>query len=882
MWNAFAKRSDNIDFLRHDGEMGQRIAAYDWESTSLGPIAGWPQSLRALVAFIIHSPVPIVMLWGKQGTMIYNDAYSKFAGANHPRILGLPVREAWPEVADFNDHVMKVGLAGGTLAYKDHLLQLDRSCGLEDVWMNLDYSPVFGDDGTPEGVLAVVVETTAAVRAAAALRESEARLRFLDELTVQTAASADADDILAATTRMVGEYLGVSICAYADMDEDGDGFTIRGDWTAAELPSIKGHYSLAAFGELAVARLTNGQPLIINDNLAEIAPEAAAAFEALGIRATICMPLVKEGRLTALMAIHHRRPHAWSDNELALMREVTDRSWAHVERAATEAELRQTAERLRDLNETLERRVAERSSALERSQIQFRLLVQGVTDYAIFMLDKDGVVSSWNAGAERIKGYSPEEIIGRHFSAFYEPAERNAGEPARALEMARREGRFAADGWRLRKDGSRFRAGVVIDAIRDDAGKLIGFAKITRDISEREEAQLELERAREALFQSQKMEAIGQLTGGVAHDFNNLLMVIQSGLELLRKRPSSDPQISRLIDNCLQATERGAALTQRMLAFARRQELATEHVTLPQLVGGMMELLQRSLGPSFVIDTHFPSGLPAVSADINQLEMALLNLAVNARDAMPSGGAISIVAREREIRRGEVSGLAPGRYVRLTVADEGACMDAETLARAADPFFTTKGVGKGTGLGLSMVHGFAQQIGGALELESEMNQGTSAHIWLPISRAEAGDIAVAPQAHGVPTHSGQLILVVDDDAIILMNTAALLEDLGHRVLEASSGADALALLHAHGDIDILITDQAMPGMTGSELIAAARSERPDLPIILATGYGETPSDVGPALQRLGKPFGQKELESAVAKAMSEGGRQRRATGEALA
>ncbi|WP_293699751.1 MULTISPECIES: PAS domain S-box protein [unclassified Sphingopyxis] len=871
MWNALAKRSDNIDFLRHDGEMGQRIAVYDWESTSLGPITGWPQSLRAMVAFIIHSPVPIVMLWGKQGTMMYNDAYSQFAGANHPRILGLPVREAWPEVADFNAHVMEVGLAGGTLAYKDHLLQLDRSRGLEDVWMNLDYSPVFGDDGTPAGVLAVVVETTEAVKAAAALSESEARLRFLDGLTVQTAATADADEILAATTRMVGEYLGVSICAYADMDADGDGFTIRGDWTAEGSPSIKGHYSLAAFGELAVARLTAGQPLIISDNAVEVAPDAAATFQAIGVRATICMPLVKEGRLKAMMAIHHRQPHAWSDNELALMREVTDRSWAHVERAGTEAELRQTAARLRDLNETLEMRVAERSAALERSQVQFRLLVQGVTDYAIFMLDTNGIVTSWNAGAERIKGYTPEEIIGRHFSVFYEQAEREAGEPARALDMARRDGRFAADGWRLRKDGSRFRAGVVIDAIRDDAGKLIGFAKITRDISEREEAQLELERAREALFQSQKMEAIGQLTGGVAHDFNNLLMVIQSGLELLRKRPSFDPQTTRLLDNCLQATERGAALTQRMLAFARRQELATEHIMLPELVGGMMELLQRSLGPHLRIETRFPADLPAVSADINQLEMALLNLAVNARDAMPSGGTISIDAQERDVRRGQVGGLAPGRYIRLTVADEGVGMDAQTLARAADPFFTTKGVGKGTGLGLSMVHGFAQQIGGALEMESEINIGTRAHIWLPISRAQAPLSLHGSDAQGGTAAQGQRILVVDDDAIILMNTAALLEDLGHRVLEASSGAEALALLGAHRDIDILITDQAMPGMTGSELIAAARAERPHLPIILATGYGETPSDVGPALQRLGKPFGQKELENAVAKAIAEMG-----------
>ena len=870
MWSAWGKGDGDSDrdFLRHDGEMGPLIDAYDWSETALGPIGGWSPSLRAIVAFLIHTPVPMVMLWGKPGTMIYNDSYSVFAGKNHPRILGLPVREAWPEVADFNDNVMKVGLAGGTLAYKDHLLQLDRTGGLEDVWMNLDYSPVFGDDGAPAGVLAVVIETTEAIRAAAALRESEARLRFLDVLGRETMMSTDADEILAATTRLVGEELGVSICAYADMDEDGDGFTIRGDWAAQGAASIVGHYSLSAFGELAVRNLNAGEPLVLHDSSKELPAAAAATFSDIGIAATICMPLVKEGRLTALMAIHHGHPHAWSDYELALIRDVTDRSWAHIERASAEAELRQTAERLRDLNETLEMRVADRTAALDRSQTQFRLLVQGVTDYAIYMLDSEGHVSSWNAGAERIKGYRPDEIIGRHFSSFYEEADRAAKEPERALETARREGRFAAEGWRIRKDGTRFRASVAIEAIRDDGGALIGFAKITRDMSEREQVQQELGLAREALFQSQKLEAIGQLTGGIAHDFNNLLMAIRSGLELLRKRPGLELQAEKLLENCLQATDRGAALTQRMLAFARRQELSTETVVLSQLVGGMMELLQRALGPAFVIETGFPAGLPAVTADVNQLEMALLNLAVNARDAMPGGGTIAIGAVERDVGQGAVADLAPGRYVRLSVTDNGAGMDAATLARAADPFFTTKGIGKGTGLGLSMVHGFAQQLGGALQMESEAGHGTSAHIWLPLSEAQTGAaIPGAEPAKAAPTASRR-ILVVDDDAIILMNTAALLEDLGHQVIEAGSGDEALVLLRAHPDIAILITDQAMPGMTGSELITAARAERPALPIILATGYGETPADITQGLQRLGKPFGQKELERAVAQAIA--------------
>ena len=415
----------------------------------------------------------------------------------------------------------------------------------------------------------------------------------------------------------------------------------------------------------------------------------------------------------------------------------------------------------------------------------------------------------------------------------------------------------------MRKDGTHFRASVVVDAIHDDNGKLIGFAKITRDITEREEAQRELELAREALFQSQKMEAIGQLTGGVAHDFNNLLMAIHSSLELLRKRNPGDSLHLKLLDNALKATERGSALTQRMLAFARRQELVNEHVEIQPLVSGMMELLQRSLGPMFQIDARFPGDLPGAFADVNQLEMALLNLVVNARDAMPAGGVIVITAEERVIGARDIPELAAGRYIRLTVRDRGSGMDAQTLARAADPFFTTKGVGKGTGLGLSMIHGFARQIGGVLHLESREGIGTDAHIWLPISDNPQPAESHEGETASTMLNHPQTVLVVDDDVIILMNTTALLEDLGHHAIEAHSGEEALQLMHDHPEIDLLITDQAMPGMTGSQLIEAIRRERPEMPIILATGYGETPSDQDLAFVRLGKPFDQMDLQRAI-------------------
>ena len=515
----------------------------------------------------------------------------------------------------------------------------------------------------------------------------------------------------------------------------------------------------------------------------------------------------------------------------------------------------------RDLSE---RREAD--AALKRSEEQFKLLVQSVTDYAIYMLDPEGRVSSWNAGAQWIKGYLPSEIIGEHFSRFYTDEDRARGEPQRALHAASSEGRYITEGWRVRKDGDRFWASVVIDPIHDDDGGVIGYAKITRDLTERQEIQRQLDIAREALFQSQKMEAIGQLTGGVAHDFNNLLMATLSSLELLRRRVADDPQALRLLDNAVEGAQRGATLTQRMLAFARRQDLTPVRIELPMLVRGMTELIKRALGPSIVIDTHFPLSLEAVTADVNQLEMALLNLVVNARDAMPEGGSITIAAREQLVGEGATDGLVPGRYVSLSVIDRGVGMDSETLARAMEPFFTTKGVGKGTGLGLSMVHGLAEQSGGRFFLESTPGKGTEASLWLPVAHAESEVSIVQAEAEPDVRTAKLTILAVDDDSLVLMNTVALLEDLGHVVLEARSGEEALAIFRREPDIDLIITDQAMPKMTGIQLAEITMVERPDVSVILATGYGELPLGANTTLRKLGKPFRQSDLARAVADA----------------
>lgn len=515
----------------------------------------------------------------------------------------------------------------------------------------------------------------------------------------------------------------------------------------------------------------------------------------------------------------------------------------------------------RDLTE---RRAAQ--EALRESEERFRLLVESVTDYAIYMLDPVGTVTSWNMGAQRFKGYNAGEIVGQNFARFYSEEDRLAGLPSRALHTAETVGRFEAEGWRIRKDGSRFWANVVIDPIRTPDGRLLGFAKITRDLTERRETQRALDEARDAIIQTQKMDAIGKLTGGVAHDFNNLLAVIVGSLDLARQKLASGGDISRYLDNAMTAADRGATLTQRMLAFARKQELKLQNVDCIALVQGMAELFRTTLGTAAAIETRFPLIMRAAHADAAQLELALLNLAVNARDAMPDGGRIIVEASEVTVAPDERPDLNPGSYIRLSVVDEGEGMDAATLERAREPFFTTKGVGKGTGLGLSMVHGFAQQCGGSLTIASEPGQGTSVSLWLPVAQTDADMLIVDSLGEDSSDSAMPLvILAVDDDDLVLTNTAGMLEELGHTVFQASSGADALRLLE-QGRVDLVVTDHAMPGMTGAQLADAIGQSLPDMPVIIITGFAELPPHASQR-PRLDKPFRQADLARIVANTM---------------
>ncbi|HEV2594451.1 MAG TPA: PAS domain S-box protein [Sphingomicrobium sp.] len=494
--------------------------------------------------------------------------------------------------------------------------------------------------------------------------------------------------------------------------------------------------------------------------------------------------------------------------------------------------------------------------ALLEAERKFRILVQGVTDYAIYMLDPDGRVTNWNAGAERIKGYTPDEIVGEHFSRFYTPDDLAAGVPKKALQTARETGRYEAEGWRIRKDGTRFWASVVLDAIRDPEGTLLGFAKITRDMTEKREAQKRLEESREQLFRAQKMEALGQLTGGLAHDFNNLLTAILGACELGLRNLQDPEKLKRLLDGVRGSAQRGAGLTKQLLAFARAQQLEIRQIDLREFFAEVTTLIRPSLRSNIELFTELSDQLWPVDSDAGALELAILNLAFNARDAMKDGGKLRISAHN-VVLNGKPDGLK-GEHVALQVSDTGVGMSAGMMERVFEPFFTTKGFGEGTGLGLSQVFGFAKQIGGAVTVESRESRGATFTIYLPASR---GSMAVQSPMNRENTIGHALI--VEDDTLVAELAAGMLTELGFECTVTHSAKEALERLAAGEKPRIIFSDIVMPGgISGVELARKVRDRFPELPILLTTGYSE---QIGanhgfPILQ---KPYEMEKLAAAL-------------------
>jgi PAS domain S-box-containing protein len=983
-----------------------------------------------------------------------------------------------------------VTAAGGLRFYAGALLETPEGLPLGTVCV-LDNKP------RPSGVSekhsralsALASQTMAQLesrRSQARTLESERRLRFLDRLAEATQPLTEADEVMATTARMLAEHMKISVCAFADMEADEDSFTIRGDWAAPGSTSIVGPYQLADFGKLAVANLTAGLPLIVNDNAVELAPEEAATFQSIGIAATICMPLVKSGRLTALMAVHDRVPHEWTDDELSLVREVTVRSWAHVERVAALAGLRESEERLRlavenaevgfwdvdlindvliwprrtkalfgisadvpvtmqdfynglhpddrqltsaafaaaadpvhralydveyrtigkedgatrwvaakgrgvfdgagrclrvagtaiditarkraeealhALNADLEQKVLERSS--ERGK-----LWQVSPDLLSIIDLESGTFDATNPAWMAVLGWNPGEIHGRPYTDFVHPEDLDASieafQTARAGNpVLRFQNRYCTKdgGWRwlswvaLPENGKVYSNTRDVTAAKAREAELadrtaerdrmwltspnlllvVGFDGILRrvnpawtvvlgyneselvgtrvdrlvhvddlerteqalieasggplpvvenryrhrdgsyrwiswmtappedgmiyatgrDVTVEREAAAELEQAQEALRQSQKMEAMGQLTGGVAHDFNNLLTPIVGSLDMLQRKGVGTEREQRLIAGAMQSADRAKTLVQRLLAFARRQPLQASAVDIGNLVTGMADLVASTSGPQVKVVVDAAEHLPAAKADPNQLEMALLNLGVNARDAMPDGGTLRITADCDVVGPGHRSGLKIGEYVRLSVADTGVGMDEKTMKRAVEPFYSTKGVGKGTGLGLSMAHGLAMQLGGALTIQSRPGVGTNVELWLPVSAAPA-ELTKTPTIALAAERDRGTALLVDDEELVRMSTAAMLADMGFAVVEAASAEEALRILEGGLSADLIITDHLMPGMNGTDLARLVRSDRPDVRVLIVSGYAEA-EGIDADLPRLTKPFREADL-----------------------
>jgi PAS domain S-box-containing protein len=705
------------------------------------------------------------------------------------------------------------------------------------------------------GFMKIFRDDTAEHEAEANLRASEERLRFLAELEERLFRSADAEQAMAAATELLGRQLSASRCAYADVEEDGDTFHIRRDFVADGIASSTGTYSLDLFGARSASDMRGGNVLVVEDVGAEFSDVGAETFRSIGIEAIICCPLIKAGRLTAMMAIHQGQPRNWTADEIALTRDVVERCWAHVERVGAEARLRDSEERLR----------------------------LAVTNAEVGFWDVDVVndVLIWPARTKAMFGISPDvPVTMRDFYEGLHPDDRAATSEAyaAAADPARRA-LYDVDYRTIGKEDGVVRwIAAKGRGVFDDRGRCLRVAGTAVDITGRkvaEEALRELnatlearveravtdrEAAQEALRQSQKMEAMGQLTGGVAHDFNNLLTPIVGALDMLQRKGIGAEREQRLIDGAAKSADRAKTLVQRLLAFARRQPLQAIAVDVAKLVHGMGDLVSSTTGPQIRVVVEAPDDLPAARADPNQLEMAILNLAVNARDAMPDGGTLRISAARGTAHGGGRQGLKAGDYIRLSVADTGAGMDDATVARAIEPFFSTKGIGKGTGLGLSMVHGLALQLGGTLAIQSAPGLGTNVELWLPVSDV-VPDLANPPRETAAVSRAGS-VLLVDDEELVRISTADMLVDLGYDVTEASSGEEALRIINGEAHFDLLITDHLMPGMTGTVLVAGIRSIRPDISVLLVSGYAEN-EGIAADLPRLTKPFRKDELASSL-------------------
>ena len=818
-------RQGDATFLADGGELGALIAKLDWTTTQLGPVDAWPQVVKTTVGLILRSPVPIVTLWGVDGIMIYNDAYSIFAGGRHPRLLGSKVREGWPEVADFNDQMMKsVFERGETLSYRDQQLTLYRSGAAEPVWMNLDYSQIVHEDGAPAGVIAIVVETSEKVRAERHLSGERERL--------------------------------------LQMFEQAPGFI-------AMLEGPEHRFSMAneAYFELVDHRD------IIGKTLAEALPET-----------------IPQGFVDLLHKVYRSgRPFVGTNTPITLQRTDGSREERFVDfiyQPIVDSEDNVSAIFVQGHDVTEQQRAA---AALRESEQRFRLVTENAP-VMLWMSDSEGHCAYLNKMQREFWGVEEEALADFDWSSTLHEEDKGKLFQKYERAMSAREG-FTVEARYRRADGAYRMLHTDARPRLGSEGELLGMIGVNVDITDINEAQQRLQELNEtlearvvdeiverraaemALQQAQKMESIGKLTGGVAHDFNNLLQIISGNLQLLEMDLAGNDRAQRRITNALAGVDRGATLASQLLAFGRRQPLEPKVVNVARLVAGMDDLLHRSIGEAIEIDTLVPDGLWNAFADPTQIENALLNLAINARDAMDGAGKLTIEVRNATLDEDfarQHADVEPGQYVLIAVRDTGCGMSPELVEQVFEPFFTTKPEGKGSGLGLSMVYGFVRQSGGHVQIDSEVGRGTTVLLYLP-RVDEQEEPAAGTDATGAGGGS-ETILLVEDDEEVRSTVGDMLRGLGYTVVLASDAASALSIIESGARPDLLFTDVVMPGpLRSPELARRARKILPDLPVLFTSGYTDDAIVHGgrldPGIELLAKPYSRKLLARRIREAL---------------
>jgi len=785
-----------------------------------------------------------------------NEAYKALSGSRD--FIGRPVREVFPDIADqgFFEVLDQVYASGERFVSSGSVVRFageDR-----DRYVDLLFEPIRDNAGQVTGIFIGGYDVTEQKRA-------EQKARALVRLSDLIREAETIADLSHATGLVVGETLHVSRVGYGTVNPVTDDLTVVRDWNAPGVQSLAGVLNLRDFGSF-VDDIKAGNFIAIADVREDLRTAmAAGALEARHVRSFVNFPIVEDEQTVAVLYINHAEVRHWRAEDLAFFKEVGERTRTAIERLrATDALKRREAE-LRELNEQLEVRVAEAlaerkvfSDVIDRSTSAVTALD---LEFRILAINKSNVDAF-----EQVYGKRPR--IGDLFLDLFEGVschvdqQREIWQRALAGEEFSIVQAFGDDRFDRRYDEVRFAA------LRDSRGQIIGASSMSYDVTDKVRAEQQLEAAQDQLRQAQKMEAVGQLTGGIAHDFNNMLAVVTGSLDLLdRRTPGDDGRAKRLISSAMEASKRAANLTKRLLAFSRQQPLDPEILDINKLVSGMSDLFRHSLGAEVRLETVVAGGIWPVFIDPNQLESVLLNLAVNARDAMPGGGHLTIETQNAHLDTRYVAdepGVAPGHYVMVAVTDTGTGMPAEVIAKAFDPFFTTKEVGKGTGLGLSQVYGFVKQSGGHVKIYSEVGQGTTIKIYLPryLGLASSSD-ADTNEAERPAAESRELILVVDDEDIVRHFSAEALGELGYGVLLAASAAEAMTIIAERADIDLLFTDIVMPEVNGRKLAELVHPLRPNLPILYTTGYTRNAIvhngvlDAG--VEMIGKPFTLDEL-----------------------